>query len=234
MRHLAPLRGNSIHQHFHHAYSPWANGTVEVANRDILRVLRPLLMELQVRPADWHTLVPLLQSALNHAPRERLSGRAPIQLFTSLPTTRPIETILREGMPVLSISWQDFEIKNAAAIQAACNAVDTIHKEIAEKKEKGRASSRKSAARNATSVNFDKGDFVLVAVPTRRSKLEANWLGPRKIVEVVNENIYKVKDVVTGIEKEVHSSRLRLFSEKLLNVSVDLKKFIEFNTVYEV
>lgn len=49
-------------------------------------------------------------------------------------------------------------------------------------------------------MDFHKGDFVLVAVSTRPFKLEATWLGPRKIVDVVNERIYVVKGLTRGFE----------------------------------
>ena len=220
---------------FHHSYTPWANGTVEIANRDLLKVLRPLRTELRVPSEQWHTLVPLLQSALNNAPRERLEGKAPLQLFTSLPTSRPIETILREAEPTVgSINWEDFKRKRAAAIDAACRALDQIHKETAENKAKGRAAARRTASRLAQPVNFDTGDYVLVAVPKKGAKLEATWVGPRRVTKVVNSQIVVVQDLVSDVEAEVHISRLRLFSEKYLHISEDLKNFIEFNTLYEV
>ena len=63
------------------AYTPWSNGAVQVANRDLLAVLKPLLSEMRVDLAEWHTFAPVLQSALNNAL---------ITVMLPLPMTRPI------------------------------------------------------------------------------------------------------------------------------------------------
>ncbi|GMF51975.1 unnamed protein product [Phytophthora fragariaefolia] len=44
------------------AYAPWINGTIERLNRDVLRVLRVLLMEMNLDTHEWEYLVPLVQT----------------------------------------------------------------------------------------------------------------------------------------------------------------------------
>eukprot|EP00644_Phytophthora_capsici_P019272 jgi/Phyca11/132445/e_gw1.167.10.1 len=51
-------------------YTPWINGTVERVNRDLLQVLR---------------------ANLNHTPARSLGGHAPIELFTGLPPSSPLD-----------------------------------------------------------------------------------------------------------------------------------------------
>ena len=60
------------HDHFTTAYCPWANGTVEVVNRLILRAVKTLTSELKLRATDWHLVLSLVQGALNHMPSNRL------------------------------------------------------------------------------------------------------------------------------------------------------------------
>ena len=74
----------SVKHHIVVAHSPWANGTVESMMSQILRVLRALLSEWRMQEQDWPTLVPIVQSILNHAPSFRLGGRAPIEAYTGL------------------------------------------------------------------------------------------------------------------------------------------------------
>lgn len=71
-----------LSHHFTIAYSPWANGTVEVVNREVLRVLRKLSSELQLGHRQWATLVPIVQGLLNATRSPKLGGRTPLQVFT--------------------------------------------------------------------------------------------------------------------------------------------------------
>ncbi|OWY92645.1 hypothetical protein PHMEG_00038268, partial [Phytophthora megakarya] len=75
------------------AYAPWINGTIERLNRDILQVLRVLLMETKLDMHEWEYLVPTVQSILNHTPVASLGDRSPGELFTALPRPTPFEAI---------------------------------------------------------------------------------------------------------------------------------------------
>ncbi|GMF53460.1 unnamed protein product [Phytophthora fragariaefolia] len=78
------------HQIFAVAYSPWINGSVERVNRDILQVLRAVIMEYKISAKDWVYLVPLVQSRLNHTAVPSLGNKAPTELFTGLPCPSPL------------------------------------------------------------------------------------------------------------------------------------------------
>ncbi|KAG3059682.1 hypothetical protein PI125_g25008 [Phytophthora idaei] len=57
-----------IEQEFSPVYSPWLNGTVERFTKDVLQVLRVLLMEYELDFHEWPYLLPVLQRNLNHTP----------------------------------------------------------------------------------------------------------------------------------------------------------------------
>ncbi|OWZ00171.1 hypothetical protein PHMEG_00028706, partial [Phytophthora megakarya] len=76
-------------QKFVVAYSPWINGSVERANRDILQVLRAMIMEYKISHNDWIYLIPLVQANMNHSPVASLANRAPVEVFTGLPCPAP-------------------------------------------------------------------------------------------------------------------------------------------------
>jgi hypothetical protein len=75
------------------AYCPWSNGTVEVVNREILRVLRALCSELRIPFREWPNLVPLVQGVLNSAILPRLGNRSPLTAMTGLPADHPLASI---------------------------------------------------------------------------------------------------------------------------------------------
>ncbi len=64
------------------ALCPWANGTVEVTNRAVLRVFRAMLTEWKMPTNAWPRLTPLVQMILNNTPVDSLGGKAPITAMT--------------------------------------------------------------------------------------------------------------------------------------------------------
>ncbi len=48
------------HHHFVAALCPWTNGTVEAANRAVLRVYRAMLAEWKMPTRAWPRLTPLV------------------------------------------------------------------------------------------------------------------------------------------------------------------------------
>ena len=84
-----------IKHHFTTAYVPWANGTVERANRDILFVTRALLSEFRLQPSNWPDILPMIQYSLNHTTSQRLGGHSPAGVF-GLFTREPAEDDLFE------------------------------------------------------------------------------------------------------------------------------------------
>ncbi|GMF16195.1 unnamed protein product [Phytophthora fragariaefolia] len=71
-------------------YSPWINGSVERANRDIMQVLRALCLEYKVDTHDCTYFVPVLQTSLNHTITPSLGNRAPVELFCEPPPSTPL------------------------------------------------------------------------------------------------------------------------------------------------
>ncbi|OWZ04566.1 hypothetical protein PHMEG_00023512, partial [Phytophthora megakarya] len=71
-----------VNHQFVPVYTPWINGTVERVNRDILQVLRVMLLESRLDTRNWTHLLPIIQANLNHTPVLSLGNCAPVELFT--------------------------------------------------------------------------------------------------------------------------------------------------------
>ena len=101
------------------AYSPWANGMVEVMNRQLLKAMRSLLSERRLSIDSWPTLLPLSQLSYNRPPSSRLGVVVPITAFTALPATDRIRVIYQgDGVKnIQSITAQDLKVKNGKFIQ---------------------------------------------------------------------------------------------------------------------
>lgn len=85
-------RGLSTLHNFTLPYFSWSNGAVERLGKELLRVARAILSELQLRPNEWLQLFPLFQSASNSSASPQRKAVAPITVFTGLhpyPQFRP-------------------------------------------------------------------------------------------------------------------------------------------------
>jgi Integrase zinc binding domain len=80
--------------HFTTAYTPWENGTVERACREVLRATRALLSEFQLRPNQWPDVARIVQSILNNSPSPQRGNIAPITSFTGREPDSPLRSLV--------------------------------------------------------------------------------------------------------------------------------------------
>ena len=71
-----------------------AKWNCQAANKDVLQVLRALLLEYDLDAQEWPYLLPVLQGNLNHTPVHSLGGHAPVELFTGLPASSALDTVI--------------------------------------------------------------------------------------------------------------------------------------------
>ena len=218
-----------IKHHFVTAYSPWANGTVEVVNREIVNCMKSLLSEFRMEFDRWTEILPLVQHVINHTPSRRLDGQAPVTVMTGLPPSlifdyvysRLDDTIYRNPLTPKEIRKITEKLRDS---------LRDMHKRVNASLKRTRRGKRKSADKNrhAKSLKLAVGDFVLVAVPKgrKRHKLQTKWTGPWRVIRTLSEWVYVVECLVTGEEKSVHVCRLRLYADDLLNITSDLKNQI--------
>ena len=90
--------GNKRPQGSHHftlPYTPGSDGAVERLGKELLRVFRSIVSELQMRFEEWPDLLPVVQSALNNGPSPQRRDISPITSFLGRDPTPPIGTFLR-------------------------------------------------------------------------------------------------------------------------------------------
>ncbi|KAE9159712.1 hypothetical protein PF002_g32795 [Phytophthora fragariae] len=105
-------RALGAHHHFTTAYTPWANGTVEVVNREVLKAVKALLSERRLRVEDWPRVLPVVQGALNQMPADRLNGKSPLTAFTALPGGAQLASILHSREAVTTtVDWVDTQVR---------------------------------------------------------------------------------------------------------------------------
>lgn len=217
--------------HFTVAYAPWSNGTVERVNREVLRTSRALLQEWGLRPQDWPSVLPIVQSCLNAAGSRRLNGLSAVQVFLGREVRRPLDTLFGVSDAKLKsrrpITPEEFE----AWFKELQDALERVHKEV---------DSTRSATRTRPGeqeVNFGIGDFVMLAKPTRvhGNKLSCQWRGPMRVRSCASPLVFEVEDLVSKDVVKAHAERLKLYHDKSLKVTKDLEDFVRRKDgVYEV
>ena len=210
-------RITGIKHKFTHAYMPWANGSVERANGEILKVLRKMICEAKAKPDEWEPFIPLVQSTLNSAPRERMANYTPIKVFLQLEPDNPVQIILKDG----HIKQVDVQLETY--MSQAAEAMDQMHKEVEQL-------TRKESPPTGIPINFTEGDFVLLSSPLARRKLQAKWRGPYRVTKLISEQIALVEHIITGELQEAHTSRLKLYADSSLELTADLLQHAETTT----
>jgi hypothetical protein len=119
---------------FNLVYCPWSNGTGEVVNREILRVLRALCSKLKIPFREWPNLLPLVQGVLNSEILPRFGNRSPVTAMTGLPADHPLASIttLSEVRP-RAVKLAETRALQRQAIELTLGALSSMHKEVAEK-----------------------------------------------------------------------------------------------------
>ncbi|GMF28955.1 unnamed protein product [Phytophthora fragariaefolia] len=221
-------RSLGAQRHFTTAYTPWANGTVEVVDRELLRVVKALLSERQLPVRDWSAVLPVVHGALNAKPVDRLDGKSPLTAFTALPGAVQLRSILHPHDPVrATVEWVHEQI--VSHLYNVRGALDGLHAELNDASEKRRRAARARHARRqgVQLQKFNKGDFVLAAIATGRSghKLALIWCGPKRIVRALNDYTFEVQDIVAPFEVSTrHASRLQFYRDAARGREEDLQE----------
>ncbi|KAF0774600.1 hypothetical protein AaE_001700 [Aphanomyces astaci] len=166
------------HHHFTTARCPWANGTVEVMMRHLLRLFRACLSEWQMATTQWPEIHLVIMLIMNQLPSPSLGGIAPVTAMSGRPAMSPIDTIALPGR-LKTATLVEVESAQRAYVDEARKALDGMHKEMAATNAKKRERARKThdAKKGVHMVQFVVGDYVLYqdVWQHQRAKLRSKW-----------------------------------------------------------
>ncbi|ETV76534.1 hypothetical protein H257_09536 [Aphanomyces astaci] len=112
-------------------------------------------------------------------------------------------------------------------------ALDKMHATVLDaatrKRQKNRE--RRSKKEGAEMAQFDVDDFVLYmdVCSISHSKLSVTWRGPAQVVKTTSDWIFEIQNLVTGVVREAHSSRLKFYADDALDVTEELLRHIVHN-----
>ncbi|KAF0721721.1 hypothetical protein Ae201684_018961 [Aphanomyces euteiches] len=175
------------HHHFTTARCPWADVTVEVVMRQILRLFRSCLSEWKMSTLQWPEIVLVIMLILNQLPSPSLGNVSSVTAMSGRPAMSLSDTISIPGS-LKSISLEEVAERQEKSIEAVQIAMDQMHKEMAliNAKKRDRARQLREKKHGVQMANFV-GDFVLYqdVWAHRREKLRTKWCGPAEINKVV-------------------------------------------------
>ncbi|KAE9347273.1 hypothetical protein PF008_g7885 [Phytophthora fragariae] len=215
-------------QDFTPPYSPWVNGTVERVNRDVLQVLRVLLMEFQLDTKEWPYLLPVVQANLNHTELPSLGDKAPVELFTGLSPTSALDVIWNphrshdDGPIAVDLSKPTI-VKRLDELR---RSLQEMHKEVADIRERRRL--QQMAAKKGAPCNFSEGDFVLWSRVDARlpgNKLMVRWVGPFKVIDALSHS-FIIEHLITKARHDVHGSRLKFYADSSLDITEEMMQHV--------
>ena len=215
-------RLTSLH-HFTTAYCPWANGTVERANRDLSSIFKCILGEFKMPLDQWPLVLPVVQFVLNNTQQESLSGLAPIQVFMGREPSSPLKEVFNPVTETFStIPPPTEKIKESYLELRAKLAM--MHKEV---QTASREQHKRNAKRfnNAKQANFHIGDFVLWSrIDNKKTleKLQFVWRGPFRVIDTTSDHVFTIEDLHTKKSYIVHSSRLKFYHDASLNMTAEI------------
>ena len=213
-----------VEHHFTVAYTPWANGTVERVNRDVLNTMRTLLSDFRLSRFEWPSLVSLVVSVINSSPSARLAGLSPVQVFLGRTPSHPLDFVF---LPT-GKSFSDTPPSNDALLaHFTClqKSLQDLHaRVVGAPKRRGKGTAAKTHP-----FLFTVGDWVFVAYAgkQRAGKLQAAWHGPHEIVGLsASPLVFLVKNPSTNATSFVHASRLRFYADSSFLPTENFKSLV--------
>ena len=183
-------------------YHPCCNGLVERFNGTLKSMLRRLCDE---KPRQWDRYIPSLLFAYREAIQES-TGFSPFQLLYGRQVRGPLG-ILKE---LWTKQFDDEEVKTTyqyvvdlrERLEETCKLVQDTLKESSERY-------KFYADSKSRDRQFEKGEEVLLLLPTDNNKLIMQWKGPYLITEKINPYDYKVN--IKGKIKTYHGNMLKKY-----------------------
>eukprot|EP00924_Labyrinthula_sp_SR-Ha-C_P013283 snap_masked-scaffold_45-processed-gene-1.3-mRNA-1 protein AED:0.73 eAED:0.74 QI:0/0/0/1/1/1/2/0/758 len=214
-------------------FAPWTNGTAEVSNAKIIRLIRALRSEFRIYEEDIGKLTGVIMNVINNSPSTIKAGYSPNELFMNTRALSGSEMLLdrdtifiplRNG--VRTPDNIDAVIEKCLEIKRIWNAkLDQAYEMTRLRRTK--QNNRMNSKFKPDTLQFMPSEWVLCSKAgtlVARDKTKPLWIGPYKVIKAVHRNAYLISDLL-GKDSIVHASRLWPYapsqfrpSEELINL----------------
>ncbi|KAK3698954.1 hypothetical protein QZH41_003112 [Actinostola sp. cb2023] len=183
-------------------YHSEANGLVERFNGTLKQMLRKFVSE---NVGLWDKYLPYLLFAYREVPCVS-TGYSPFELLYG--------RTIRGPLAVIKETWMEKTPPDnnlITYIQEMRRRMSTMQQAVYQSMKGSQAKQKENYDKKSSTRKFDKGDKVLVLLPTPGSKLETKWQGPYTVTSVKEEG--RTYEVDTGKRKK----QLRTYNINMLS-----------------
>ena len=182
-------------------YHPQTDGLVERFNQTLKQMLRKFVDD---EGKNWNKLLPYVLFAYREVPQAS-TGFSPFELTYGREVRGPLD-VIKDGWTMDSNEGDDIVTYVNRIYHRLQGARDVVQQSMQKEQER----QRKWYNQKAREQTLEKGDQVLLLLPTRTEKLLAKWRGPYTILEKIGRVNYLIEmpDTPRG-RKLVHVNLLK-------------------------
>lgn len=156
----------------------------------------------------------------------------PLTAMTGLGPKSAIEHVVAPVEPLTVLPLSEIRAKVVTEINTLREELVSMHKAVSEDRARKQSQGRRSANRKTQMAQFDIGDYVLYADVWARAenKLSMKWCGPACVTGTSSNWIFRIKNLITLEEREVHASRLKVYADSALDVTGEILEHVAHNS----
>ena len=191
-----------VNQRYSTAFHARANGATESGVKNILNALRKMVSE---HIHDWDSVLPGTQLAINTKIRYRTES-APFQLMFARPLNRFVDyndPQIKDKLPKNPMTLSELRKKAEVMNQVVFPAINQRTQRIIDEQ-------AKRFNKHHKITHFEVGDWVMVRLPQRESKLEAAYDGPYQVVQKKRSTYVLKDDMNELLHRDYVPSELKL------------------------
>ena len=181
------------------SYNPSANGLVEQVNRNISSLLM-VMLENEVE--NWPKQLNLLFSAYNSFPQSS-TGYSPNYLVYGRELIEPLDLLLRMDAQGRKERLVVDELEERLKLRR--RALEVLQVKAGERNEKV----RQKSAETARVERYEVGEIVGFRAPPKSNKLYKSFEINHKVVKILSESTYVIKNMETGFERVINARKMR-------------------------
>ena len=191
-----------VNQRYSTAFHARGNGASESGVKNILNALRKMVSE---HIHNWDSVLPGTQLAINTKIRYRTES-APFQLMFARPLNRFVDyddPKIKESLPKKPMTLEELRKKAKIMNEVVFPAINQRTQRIIEEQ-------AKRFNKHHKITHFKVGDWVMVRLPHRESKLEAAYDGPYQVVQKKRSTYVLKDDMNELLHRDYVPSELKL------------------------
>ncbi|KAG2189691.1 hypothetical protein INT46_011658 [Mucor plumbeus] len=191
-----------INHRYSTAFHSRGNGVTESGVKAVLNTLRKMVND---HIYDWDSVLPGCQLAINTKIRYRTES-APFQLMFARPLNRFVnynDPKIKDNLPKNPMTLEELNKKAEIMNNVVFPGINQRTQRIVEEQ-------AKRFNKNHTIRYFEVGDWVMVRLPHRESKLEAAYAGPFQIVQKKRSTYVLKDDMNELLHRDYVPSELKL------------------------